>query len=77
MNIKNIDNCSIKLDVYESGNSHSPVIIYIHGGGFILGSRKDINKEQIELYTNNGYSVISIDYRLAPRTKLSSIIQDI
>jgi len=74
---KNIDDCSIMLDVYESGKSYSPAIVYIHGGGFILGSRKDINKEQVELYTNNGYTVISIDYRLAPRTKLASIIQDI
>jgi len=52
-------------------------IVYIHGGALIYSSRKVINSEQLELYLEAGYTVISIDYRLAPETKLPEIIADI
>lgn len=74
---KNIDNCPIYADVYMAKKSNSPVIIYIHGGGLIWGSRKEIPQKQVELYNSAGFTVVSIDYRLAPETKLSYIIEDI
>lgn len=79
---KKVDKHSIKLDVYEtkvlfSYGARSKVIVYIHGGGLILGSRKDLLKDQISLYNEAGYTVVSIDYRLAPVTKLPDIISDI
>lgn len=74
---KNVDNCSILLDVYNSPINNSPVIIYIHGGGLILGSRKNVIEEQINLYNMVGFTVVSIDYRLAPETKLEQIVEDV
>jgi len=53
------------------------VIVYIHGGGLIYGSRKGIRPRQLELYLKAGYTVVSIDYRLAPETKLPGIIEDL
>lgn len=74
---KKTDNCSILADVYAVSTPHSPVILYIHGGALIFGSRKDIMAKQIELYNHAGFTVASIDYRLAPETKLPAIIEDI
>lgn len=74
---KKIDTCSIYADIYKAEENNSPVIIYIHGGGLIWGSRKDMPKKQIEMYNSAGFTVISIDYRLAPETKLPHIIEDI
>ncbi len=76
---KIVGNCHIKADVYRHFNKHTPTpaIVYIHGGCLIYGSRKDINPRQLELYLNGGYVVISIDYRLAPETKLPGIIEDL
>ncbi|MEK4511944.1 alpha/beta hydrolase [Paenibacillus sp. FSL K6-2524] len=73
---KELNNCSISADVYDQG-SDTPVIIYIHAGALIFGSRTWLPAEQIDFYTNAGFSVISIDYRLAPETKLDVIIEDI
>lgn len=67
---------SLYTDIYYHG-SQTPVIIYIHGGALIFGSRKWLPSEQIEIYKNAGFSVISIDYRLAPETKIEFIIEDI
>ncbi|MDQ0973152.1 acetyl esterase/lipase [Neobacillus niacini] len=70
-------NFSIKADFYGTNHENAPVIIYIHGGGLIWGTREEISEEMIKLYTNNGFSLFSIDYRLAPSTKLPEILEDI
>ncbi len=67
----------IKGDFYPAPHPLSPVIVYIHGGGLFFGSREDIKKEQIELYHQAGFNIFSIDYRLAPETKLPEIKSDI
>ncbi|QHT61944.1 alpha/beta hydrolase [Paenibacillus lycopersici] len=67
---------SILADIYDQG-AGSPVIVYIHGGALIFGTRAWLPKEQIDRYAAAGFSIVNIDYRLAPETKLESIVQDI
>lgn len=76
---KTVEQCEIKADVYRTVSSATliPVIVYIHGGALIYGSRVDINKTQVECYVNAGYTIVSIDYRLAPESKLPDIIEDL
>jgi acetyl esterase/lipase len=75
---KTVDGCEIKADVYKAAsNSMGPLIIWIHGGALIGGHRQGISSDQLNLYINAGYGVVSIDYRLAPETKLKAIIEDI
>ena len=76
---KTIGQDSIKSDFYRISNDKivRPVIVWIHGGALIWGSSNSLPKEQLEFYLNAGYSVLSIDYRLAPETKLHEIIEDI
>lgn len=73
---KKADNCSISADIYYQG-SNSPVIIYIHGGALIFGTREWLPLEQIEYFRRSGFSIVNIDYRLAPETKFEEIIEDI
>jgi len=73
---KQVNDCSIKCDVYP-GNSGAPVVVYIHGGALIFGSRADLPKPTIAPFKKVGYWVISIDYRLAPETQLPDIINDV
>lgn len=74
---KEDENFSIKGDFYGTNQENAPVVVYIHGGGLIWGTREEISEEMIKLYTNNGFSLFSIDYRLAPATKLPEILKDI
>ena len=73
---KNINGCSIKCDVY-SGATGAPVLVYIHGGALIFGGRGDMPEAAVKPFMDSGYWVVSIDYRLAPETKLPSIIGDV
>lgn len=74
---KKVNNCSIKADIYLPNKVHPPVVLYIHGGALISGTRRYIPKELVRMLNKEGYAVISIDYRLAPETKLEFIINDI
>ena len=69
-------NCPINADVYYQC-PNSPVIIYIHSGALIFGTRGWLPAEQIEYFLNAGFSIVNIDYRLAPETKFELIIEDI
>ncbi|GGP13129.1 alpha/beta hydrolase [Oceanobacillus neutriphilus] len=71
------NNCEIKGTLHETGKKQAPLLMYIHGGGLIWGTRDDLDKKQVELYIDAGFNVFSIDYRLAPETKLPEIIEDI
>lgn len=70
-------NFELKGDFYPASHTSRPVIVYIHGGGLLWGSREDMKSEQIELYHQAGFNIFSIDYRLAPESKLPAIKEDI
>jgi acetyl esterase/lipase len=76
---KTVGNIPIKADLLQISNDSllKPAIIWIHGGGLIFGSRADLPDEQVKLYLTAGYSLVSIDYRLSPETKLDGIVNDI
>jgi len=67
----------IKADFYKVNKENAPVIVYIHGGGLLWGTREDIQEEMIKLYNDSGFALFSIDYRLAPETKLKEILEDV
>jgi len=75
---KVVGNCEIQADVYGVfDHAKRPVIMFIHGGALIMGHRENINHEHLEMYVNAGYNLVSVDYRLAPETKLKAIIEDV
>ncbi len=76
---KTVGKTPIHADLYQTiaNTELKPAIIWIHGGALIFGSRTDLQEEQMKFYLTAGYSVISIDYRLAPETKLPGIVEDI
>ncbi len=80
---KTVGDCEIKADVHGANGAKRPVVMWIHGGALIMGSRalKPGQPRKIppitDLYLNAGFVVVSIDYRLAPETKLPAIIEDV
>ena len=75
---KVVDGHEVHADVYRyPGEDVRPLIMWIHGGALIVGTRKGLRTEQLERYLEAGYVVVSIDYRLAPETKLAAIITDL
>ncbi|MBI5769532.1 MAG: alpha/beta hydrolase [Verrucomicrobia bacterium] len=75
---KTVGDLAIKADVYRMpGDDVRPVIVWLHGGGLITGGRGGPDVEQRQRFLNAGHVIVSIDYRLAPETKLAAIIEDV
>ncbi|QCJ42236.1 alpha/beta hydrolase [Bacillus sp. S3] len=74
---KKNDFFEIKADFHGIPHDNAPVAVYIHGGGLVWGTREEISEDMLKLYTDNGIAIFSIDYRLAPGTKLPDILEDI
>lgn len=62
----------------DSAGSKLPIFIYIHGGGFCIGSRTWPNCQNycFQLTSRLRAVVIAPDYRLAPENRLPSAIED-
>ena len=67
------DTCDLFMDVYDPAEGsireaygiEKPTVIFMFGGGFIHGTRDDTDYHKwFRMMTENGYRVISIDYRL-------------
>jgi len=64
-----------KLDIYlPTGIGPFPVIINIHGGGFVTGDKA--NPALGDELLNAGYAIASLNYRLAGEAKYPAQIQD-
>ncbi len=50
---------------YRQGNDQA-LILFIHGGGFILGDLDTHDDICAELCARSGYDLVAVDYRLAP-----------
>ena len=78
LTIKVVDGCEIRADVYRpKDDAVRPVIIWLHGGALIFGSRSKLDSRQRDLYLRAGFAVAAVDYRLAPETKLDGIAADL
>lgn len=53
-----------------------PAILYMHGGGFVLGSARASLRSAQELASTLDCVVVSVDYRLAPETKFPGPLED-
>ncbi len=72
---KTVGNCPVKADVYNaSPGERRPLAVWIHGGALIMGDRQGIDRTLLGELIKAGYVVVSIDYRLAPETKLAAIL---
>ena len=58
---------AIPIRIYRNAiPDASAMVLYFHGGGFILGGLDSHDDVCAELCGRTGYEVVSVDYRLAP-----------
>jgi acetyl esterase/lipase len=67
-----------KLDLYlPNAGRDLPLIIWIHGGAFRMGSKEGIEFDAVPLeYLARGYALASINYRLSQHALFPALIED-
>ncbi len=70
----NIEGLDLSADVYlATGENKGKTLLYIHGGGMVVGERNDLPETYIKMLTDAGYNLITFDYPLAPEVDLPKI----
>jgi acetyl esterase/lipase len=69
-----------KLDVYAQRTPQNapptPVVIFIHGGGWVQGTKEGSMVRGVLPYIAMGYSVVNVEYRLANVSLAPAAIED-
>ena len=73
----------LQLDVHVPSNVRRglfaqklPVVVYVHGGGWVRGDRKRVYN-QPQWLTSRGYVFVAIDYRKVPQTNIDGQLRDV
>ena len=52
-----------RLDVYPAADCDSPVVVWVHGGGWVTGDKARLNAKRAWAAAN-GWTLVSVNYRL-------------
>ena len=67
----------LNIRVYRpTSDARLPVIVFCHGGGFVLGDLDTHDSICHRLALSSGCAVVAVDYRRAPETRFPGAIDD-
>jgi len=75
----NREEVPLAMDIFKPvvpEETELPVIVYIHGGGLVMGDHK-MARDYGRALASRGYLVFSIEYRLAPRANSCEQLDDV
>ena len=62
--------------LYAAGHEPAPGLLYLHGGGFVIGSLETHDSLCRQLALRSGRTVVALDYRLAPEHRFPAAVDD-
>ena len=67
-----------KLDFWEAHGKDAPLVIFVHGGGWKRGDKRNATgNAKISHWLAQGYAVASLNYRLVPANTVEQQAQDV
>jgi acetyl esterase/lipase len=66
-----------KLDYWKPTAPGSPIVIYVHGGGWKRGDKRMASGEKGTHFVQQGYAFASLNYRLVPSCTVEEQAQDV
>src|SRR5207249_2764661 len=76
LTIPSSDGFAIPARLYKPHGSAAGLIVFFHGGGWVLGSVDDYDPLATTLASETGFAVLSVDYRLAPDYPYPAPVED-
>ncbi|MEP4190608.1 MAG: alpha/beta hydrolase [Sneathiella sp.] len=68
----------IPLRIYKpvSGSDILPVLVFYHGGGWVIGSRNSHDALCRKIAKQGGFLIVSVDYRMGPEARFPAGVDD-
>jgi len=70
------DGAPLPARVYCDSDAAAPVLLYLHGGGFVIGSLETHDSLCRQLARRSGVAVVALHYRLAPEHRFPVAVDD-
>ncbi|WP_116451640.1 alpha/beta hydrolase [Blastococcus litoris] len=71
-----VDGVELRLDLYLPDVRPAPVCIWLHGGGWMRGSRTDRAEQRLLPVAESGVAVAAVDYRLSGQATFPAPLDD-
>ena len=76
LNLPSFDGAALKARLYAPAQNVLPALLYLHGGGFTVGSLETHDSLCRQLAKRSGAAVLALDYRLAPEYRFPTAVDD-
>lgn len=70
------DGTPLPARLYAPSHARLPVLLYLHGGGFVIGGLETHDSLCRQLAQRSGGAVLALDYRLAPEHRFPTAVDD-
>ena len=70
------DGTPLPARLYAPNHERLPVLLYLHGGGFVIGGLETHDSLCRQLALRSGGAVLALDYRLAPEHRFPTAVDD-
>ncbi len=70
------DGTPLPARLYAPSRDRLPVLLYLHGGGFVIGGLDTHDSLCRQLALRSGGAVLALDYRLAPEHRFPTAVDD-
>lgn len=70
------DGTRLRARLYAPSHERLPLLLYLHGGGFVIGGLETHDSLCRQLALASGGAVVALDYRLAPEHRFPTAVDD-
>ncbi len=70
------DGTPLPARLYAPSHERLPALLYLHGGGFVIGGLETHDSLCRQLALRSGGAVLALDYRLAPEHRFPTAVDD-
>ncbi|MFZ0388022.1 MAG: alpha/beta hydrolase [Solirubrobacteraceae bacterium] len=74
--VEDHDAYGVRVRVYRPAGGERGALVYLHGGGWVLGGLDSHGPLCQTLAARSGQAVVAVDYRLAPEHRYPAAVQD-
>lgn len=65
-----------QLDVFTTGRTAKPTVVWIHGGAWISGSKESV-RPYVEILASHGYTTVALNYTVGPEATYPTALKQL